>query len=483
MSKPTDELLVRGFEKGTASHPAVGFGIFRNLDISSNPGTVKLNFGMVKKSSTTVTSNAYWFDVDTAGVIYSGSDDGKVYKSTDAGATWAQLAGNAGTGAVTSGVVWKDYLIVKGATTGFDFYGPLSSSPGWHNGIIITIDISQNQTISPLFVSVDGNLYIGNGRYVDKLQEVGTFVYSSSSTYIYTSKAITLQSTYQVRSIQDLGSNLMLGTIPYGTNAVPNADIFPYPRSTLLLGLPIRIAGENGVSAMLTVGNRLYCIVPSGRIFVTDGVSAAMIARIPPYAVSTINAVWPKAIMYMDGKIFFGISTNGVANGGVWSYHLTYKTLCLENVISTANDGSVNTLQINALLPSPYLISWRDNASYGFDKQDTNYCGSGNLGSYTAYFDSPLYRLGEALANKTQAQLEYYLTRLLASGHGIKIQWRTSLDASFTTLGTYDFTSEGAVLTANKSAATMTNLVLLQLRVSLTSGGTASPELMALMMK
>ena len=475
--------------KGIAPHPLVGIGHIRNLDILTNPGSVRLNNLTAKQSSTTITGQINWQRIDPiSGKVYAIDSNGVVYTANNAGGSWTVIAGNSG-GSGEGLEIWKGYLITTG-TTGLDAYGPLASSPSWHNNFGSTgLDFTQGEQFCPMLRSIDYSLYIGNGKYVSRLQEnVAPFAPGTPGSYTYTQQAITLADNYQVTALRDLGVNLMIGTNYLNSSTL--ADIFPYPRNTLVLGLPIRIV-ENGIRAMYNLGNRLYVLAGiTGKIFITDTVSATQIEQIPNYIINIDEGIqilyYPDAIMYLKGKIWFGVGNSTLGNAGVWSYNPTTKALQMENIISTGNDGSSAAVYISSLQPlsaDSYLIGWSDNTTgsvYGVDLLvDTQ-----RITGYNGYIDSPLIKIGQALANSTAPQLEINLTKPLVTGQGVKIQYRNNLSAAWTTLATADFATYGGYASKNISAAVMTNLVFLQIRALLTTASSSnlSPELQSILL-
>ena len=477
--------------KGIAPHPLEGIGHIRNLDILTNPGSVRLNNLTTKQSSTTVTGQILWQRVHAAtGKVYAIDGNGIVYTALNTGGTWTVIgnatgSGNNNTANAGQGLeVWKDYVITIGSS-GFDAYDINGTT--WHNNFGSTAH-DGSPTYRPMLWSIDDSLYIGNSRYVSRLQEVTTFDPTSSGTYTFTQQAITLATNYEVRSIRDLGSNLMLGTVYLGSRTL--ADIFPYARTTLTLGIPIRIV-ENGVQAMYNLGNRLYVLAGlSGKLFVTDTVSATQIAQIPNYIINldanSALQMYPDAIMYMRGKIWFGIGNSTLGNAGVWSYDVTRKVLQMENIISLGTDGSANSVYISSLQPflsnNTYLMAWSDGASSSFGVDMIN--SSQRYTGYLGYIDSPLVKVGEALANMTTPQLEINLTKPLVTGQGVKIQYRKDLTSAWTTLSTADFATLGGYQATNISASVMTSLVFLQIRALLTTAGSSnlSPELQSVLL-
>src|SRR3990167_10368244 len=483
------ELIIQAPRQGIAPSPHVGFGDVRNLDIDTIPGITRLNNILAKKSASTVDAQVWWFaqDPNIAANYYALDSNGVVYNSTDSGATWAELADRDGAG--QGMVIWKDYLFVAETTT-IDVCGPLSSSPTWTNN---WQTITTDSLWHPMIVSKnDGNIYGGAGRYIFSIAENSgqTFAPGTAGTYTFTAQALDLPANYRVKCLAELGNNLMIGTW-MGTNVydIRLADIFPWDRSSASFGQPVEIA-EHGVHAMLNDGNSLVVLAGiGGTIYRSDGVNAYVIGQIPNSVANILGGkyieFYPGSLCKFKNRIFFGVSNGGsTAVGGMGVYSLLQtgrgNILNLEHTISTGNDGSSNPLKVSALIPTSrdeLLAAWRDSSSYGIDKTtNTSYTTS-----YGAYFETPLYRVGTNLNLATFTELEFQLSKDLAANEGIRVAYRENLTDSFTTIGTYDFSVLGAVISHNV-AASIPATELLQLRVSLT-GTTSTPQLRNIKLK
>lgn len=486
MARSQENLVIENWQQGIAPSPDLGFGMMRNVDITTNPGSVRLNSLPVKVSGSTVTGIIIGFRRNPINPleIWAYDVNAVVYKSGDSGGTWSVIAGNSsGTGAGIA--IWKDYLFVA-TFTKLDVYGPLSGAPAWSlNWQTLTSD-----TWHTMLESVDDKLYICNKNKVSQLKELTTFLPGTGSTYTFTAAAITLAAYYRTKCLADLGQFLMVGTWVGNLNTdFKIADIFPYTRADLTLGVPLKLA-VNGVHAMLSFNNRLYIIAGvRGELFVSDSTSFTSIAQIPNYVVN-YDAGWntityPGAMVHHKGKILFGLSGSNGTSGNLGVYSLTpdvqQNVLTLENIISTGGDGTSGSLFIGALLSTfsdIYIIGWQDVSTTGIDKIDNTL----RVTSYGGYIESPLYPVGESLQNKTFGQGEVVLRKPLVSGQGVRIKYRKNLTEAFTTLTTLDFaTYSGSsnLLAINFSAASVTNAVFLQVRIELTTGAVnTSPEVM-----
>ena len=488
----SQQLNISAPVRGLGDSQYVGAGDLRNLDISNIPGIAQLNLAGVKKSGT-VFSNAMpmWavinndtnktaFVVDSNHVVYT-SDSSSTYS------TWTVVThASASTGHGNGLRIWKGYLCLVGDTL-IDWYKMSTAtwvSNGWA-GFTLQSDLLGH----PVFNSLDDKIYVGNSQYVNSIAEVAGQVFNptSSITYTATDKAVTLPSSYRVRCLEELGTNLMIGTFVGSTLGTMSkvAKIYPWSRSGVILGIPISVS-EAGIHQMININNELYFQAGTiGRWYRTNGSTSAFLTRIPRnlnYTGTRNTISYPGAILFHNSKIFTGLTVGGNGPSGVYSFNLDGKQLALENSISTSNyNGGVI---IGCLLDvsgsnDSYLIGWQDatNTVGGIDE-----VGEDNFpGSYVGYFDSQMIAVGEALQNRTFTKLEFYLDTVFTTGQGIQISYRTDSQSAYTLLGTYTFASEGAVRFRNKGIK-ITNAEQIQVRVALT-GGNGTPRFKYLILK
>lgn len=487
------DLIIPAPSAGISSSPHLGNGDVRNLDIFTIPGVARLNNLLAKKSASTVTNLVQWFVKypTTPSTIFALDAGGQVYQSTDSGDTWATVAGETAGGAGQGMMIWKDYLFVARATA-LDVYGPLSGGAAWSNSWK-TID--SDTLWHPMIVSFNDNkLYGGAGRYIFSLDEVSgqTFAPGNSATYTYTQQALDLPPNYRIKCLAELGNNLMIGTW-MGTNVydLKVADVFSWDRSAISFGAPMNLP-ENGVHAMLNHNSTLYILAGiGGRVYSSNGVQATVIAQIPS-SVANIEGglyleTYPGALIVYKGRIFFGLSVGGTANiagMGVWSLLQTSKgnILVNEHTISTGNDGSSTVVKIGALLDisrDTLLVGWRDASTYGIDKTTNTL----RTTSYGGYWESAFYNVGTPLVKRAFTQAEFLLAQALTTGQGVRLKYRTDLSASFTTIGTYDFATLGAVI-AHNFIASIPDSEFVQIRCELTTGASnTSPQIKSITLR
>ena len=277
-----DEIVISDFDKGIGPSVYLGFGDIRNLDILSSPGVATLNNKVTKRSGTIVDSTVNWFvrDPVNTGSLVAYDAGGSFYNTNDSGSTWGELAGAPASGGGQGAVIWKNYLVSAYASK-LVLYGTLTSTAIWRDSWK-TID--QDNSWHPMIISRnDGKIYGGAGRYLFSLEEASgqTFDAGNPNTYTFTQQALDLPAGYSIKTLEELGNNLMIGTIAAaGHGALKIADIFPWDRSSVSFNLPLSL-NVNGVHALLTVNNILYILAGlEGKIYSSNGVQTATGARL-----------------------------------------------------------------------------------------------------------------------------------------------------------------------------------------------------------
>ena len=118
--------------------------------------------------------------------------------------------------------------------------------------------------------------------------------------------------------------------------------------------------------------------------------------------------------------------------------------------------------------------------SYGLDKTtNTSYAYTTD---YSSYFLSPFFQVGTPLVKRAFTQIEFELSKELATGEGIKVEYRINLTDSFTTIDVWTFAVLGAVASHN-AIASIPACEALQLKVSLLGAATTTPNLRSITLR
>lgn len=342
----------------------------------------------------------------------------------------------------------------------------------------------------PMIAGQDDIVYGGAGRYIFSIQQVDgqTFTPGVVETYVFTQQALDLPSDYRVKCLEQQGINLVIGTWK-GTNVndFKVADIFFWDRTSDTFTSTVSL-NDYGINAILNINNILYVLAGvEGVIYSCNGVQSTPIAQIPK-SITKIDdgsgdylETLPGALVQYKGRIFFGIGSGSATNNpglGVWSLNITPQgnILNFEHTVSSGTDGSSDTLRIGSLLPvrnDRILIGWNDSSAMGMDKTSNTL----KTTSYAGYFESALYQVGTATRKRGFSMIEFQLDQPLTTGQGVKIKFRKSAYAAWTTIGTWDYATYGAIssIAANANIA---DAEFIQIRGELTTGETnTSPEL------
>lgn len=350
------------------------------------------------------------------------------------------------------------------------------------------VNIDDDADWHPLLVSSnDGKLYAGAGRYIASLEETlgDTFDPDDAASYSFVARALDLPANYRVKCLAELGENLMIGTWwGTGVSQFKVADIFPWPRTGPSFGTPLHLQ-RHGVHAMTSINNLLYILAGIyGEVLVSNGVQAEVAGKVPDELFTSDIGGFvvpsPGGITNHKNRLFFtlsqqAISTNVPNGAGVWS--LQNNVLVCEDTPSSGFVASEN-LELGALCSinnNQYLLGWNaptETAAAGIDAKNNQ----SKYTSYTAFIETPFYKVGTNLQPFTFSDLEFQLAKPLVSGEGVRIKYRINLTDSFTTIGTFDFATLGGI-TSHNTVPTIPTCEFVQLRIELTADSTTSPEL------
>lgn len=496
MASSSGELVIKDFRTGIGPSPHLGFGDMRNLDISTIPGIARLNYASSNTSGTALSDYPIQIVRNpqaAASDLFALDASGALYISRDSGTTWSSLTGFGTASQALNIQVWENYLFLA-TTNKLHVCGPVSSATAWTNNWQ-TID--SDEEFHPMLWSVnDGNLYGGALNFVFSVSKASTtedfWPTGGATSYTFTQRALDLPggpstTTYRVKCLEELGNNLMIGTDHIANSqdrsTMNDGAIFPWDRTSSSFGQPI-VFNKNGVNQMKVINEVLYVNAGTdGKYYQLTGGRYSPVVNLPQTIVNLDAGRFlrnnPNAITQFQDKLLFGMSPGATATDiggfGVWSLDVKTGVLNFEHSISTGNMGDTSAVRIGSILPlkdDRLLIGWKDGATAGIDVT-----GTGRYGSYRGYFDSPFYQVGTPLEKREFTQIEFQLVEPLATGQGVKLSYRTNLSASFTTIGTYDYATLGAVQSHN-AVADIPACEFVQIRVALTCAGTnASPQL------
>lgn len=365
---------------------------------------------------------------------------------------WRLLEGNTRTGGTGNGIVSAyDHLFVFRDD---EIDVMVISTKAWTNGWKAASDGMVGTTYHKTFIK-DDIIYFGNGRYVGTIEELTTFVPGTPATYSFSATTLDLPKGYIVGPLAELGSKLWVAAtranlsrvFPWSTDPTESYDgDFPVP------GITVR--------DMLNVLNTVYIASgDDGCIYSSVGTAAYLFVKIPGHisgVPGTSSFAKITQLQYFHDRLYFGLNChffNGATYegaSGVWSVVIATRKLTLENSISTTTYGSTSGVEI------PLLHKPTDNILHiGWSNLDNSTKGVDSLGSmifryvtasYGSYIIFDLIRTGNIKNPFTPTEILFQLTQALVSSLGVRLSYRKNMSASFTTIGTFDFTTIGGVL-------------------------------------
>lgn len=464
---------------GISESKYLGVQMIQNLDLFSDKGVIKLAYKTEQEA--TAPTSAYYELVardEINNVTYYASSGGSIYKRT-AGGTWTDVAvlGNSGATNCRGLAVFQDYLFSfynSGSTVRADRFGPLSGVASWSNNFGTFANVSSAYNI-PTIAGQDNILYLGIKYNVASLSD------ATNAATINTS-ALDLPTKYTILSLEELGTNLLVGTINGNV-----ADIFPWDRVSPSFDLPAKTSFA-GIAGMKNINNIVYAVAGGyGDILQTNGTQIQTIKRLSRFTEEPDIqfAITQNCIDLYDGGILFGIGkTAGSNNSTAGLYYL--KEGIWQTFTTTAGNGTSSGVTIGTVTNignKQWLVSWSSGGTNRFDIINT----SRRISSYGGYFISQTYQVGTRLEPRVFQSGKFQFAKALSSGQGIKIEYRLTSDASWTELDTFAYGDGSGSDRDNLGAITsfdfnpnIPKAENVQFKISLTTNtsNTATPELL-----
>lgn len=469
-------LTIKDWQKGMVKHPIYGFGVLKNVEVFENPGILKLKNRVVNTGDTyaglpcaevyDIYGNIYTFGGET------GLSSGTVYKN---GASIQSSLSNP-----WDLKIYKDYLWVSNSSV-LSCYGPLSSGGAqWFGNVLTGFDAS---SCGQLLVAQDSFLYRLNGNLVSKIEV-------TSSGTVGVAPSLSVATSLDMRDgeyatcITEYGTKVVIGTTTSSTyasrNNLPGARLYTWNRQAGTLGnpgladLPV-IFNENGINAVIQHANKLYVSAGSqGNIYVSDGVNYSRITALP-YVKDGVNypcSVFVNAMSISPmGTLLVGVSGeySALLNPGVYEvnindnrYPSAFRSVSSMTLGNQVKIGFVNSKDYQTL-----RIGWSDGSTYGTDATDFRM-----YDSYGGVMESDLEQVGTYREKKTFQHIGFSLASPFVSGQNIRISYRLNDTDSYTTIGTWGYSSVGAV-SSYVDSASISDAEYIQIKAELDQSTTA----------
>lgn len=436
MDKNTPEITIKDFYKGLASSPYTQDGAFadsRNLDVFNYPGLARGSYKLVEKAvayGVSLTSQPLFSVVDPlTRYIYIITDYSNILQSTDNGTIWAtHTYSPALTTQVLGFAIWKGCLFVARVRSGFPTQvcidvQNLTSGTWYYTFKSFTPNVPPTVN-GKYFVSMKGSLsspewfYIGIGNTVSSIHELTTFdgnPAGDGTTFNWEANAITIPLGYTITCMEELKDKMLLGT--NGNQC----SIFVWDKASTLFDFALTV-NENMICSMLNIDDIVYVMTGTqGRLFYYQESGLVFLTKVPGDINSASVYVFPNGMACRNGRLIF--AAGGTSEGAYNIYSLFNGVLNIENAPSNATGGTIGTLLVTQ--NNTLLVGWAHpsaTAAYGIDvSQSSNY-----YTDYTSYFETLLYNVGSNFNFANYAQIEAKFSKVLASGDGIRIRYRTN---------------------------------------------------------
>jgi hypothetical protein len=444
MDKP--RITIKDFQKGMAESAYLGFEEIRGLDITSKKGACFPNKSYAEETDLDATANIVKLVHDGTN-YWAITDDNKIWKRTSSD-TWTDVTAVGADTGIAGGIYWKGYVACI-ADADIDWYHITTNAlTGWDAAI------TSGGTVKPAVHASDDCLYIGSGRYVDKIAEDTDFVPGTADTYTVTTAALDLPEGELISAIHEVGDYLAIVGIK---------KVYLWDKVSTSFEMPVNFNRE--INTSVAYNNNVYCQVGArGEWFVTNGTSAQFVSQIPNTFLSGYIKA-RNAVLYNE-IIYFSISDPTEYTGKCGIYSLNPKTgaIALEHLSSQGATG----VEINSLLgmsdsANSLMVAWTlndDTDTYGVDIASAN-----GYASDTAYFISPFYRANYSYEKKAFQKVEIQLTKPMASGDSVGVWYRTAQNGSWTSIGTMSYSGDGAL--QSKVLPFAQNVDSIQFKVSL----------------
>lgn len=428
---------IKDWQNGMAQSCHLGFEEIRGLDVFTVPGEATVNY---KLSNISISSssgiNTIPIQILNNAVVGAGTADYVLLSDGDvwSGSPLAEVKA----ASYSHMCLYKGQLIFSNtsALSGFD-------GTNWRDDkiSITSPDFMLSSLDDTLYISTNGTV---RGRVSKVYEKAGqTFDINNSATYTLETNALILPADMAIVCMVDFGTYIAIACNSiYDTN---KAYIYTWDGEATSATNRVVINGGN-INSMLCKNNRLYCQVGNkGEWFVSDGTSAAPFAKMPE-SFLTYSASFTVNRCGLDfnekGNIIFGIkqstsSSNGLTPNGIFELNtetgkISFNNIATCGVGTQADPVSIDCIRFDTF--RSYTVGWtNNNATFGIDDSSTSL----RITSYGAFITSPFYQLGSTVSDKV-AKLkgfEIHLTKLLPTGCGLKIYYRTVQGGAWTQWG------------------------------------------------
>jgi hypothetical protein len=464
------------WKDGIASSPLVGCGDLRNADIFSQRGALLCGLKAAKESGPTIVALPRYMRHDEENDrVFIGDADGNLYIRSSGGGY--SVTGFEDAGDCQGLEFWRGHVLYADTTQLLAYdpdipnsYGDIEEFEEGQRGVFDLPHVAH--------VGQDDVICFTDGRYIASLQEVPGQVFDpgNTDTYTWNATALDLPEGYIATTLTEIGTYLLIGTrFGAATNRGNRAHAFPWDRVSPSFNIPLRTKG-NGIWQAIEKENVVYTLVDRDglKVYASNLTAIEMQREFKRLGFSyDLN---PDAVEQVDDELLFGVGAADSSSHSLGIYSLRDGALQLRHTLS-CGETDIEIGSVLNLGNGTILASWRNN-------NDGN-CGVDAIGphrctGYATVVETPLFTVGTATEAQAFSQIDINLAKKLATGQGVRVKYREHLDDEWTTIGTFDHATFGAVSKMNAEAK-VGDVSTIQLRIELTaaSNSTDSPELLS----
>jgi len=460
-------LNINSFSGGISSGSKIGLaGSFRfgqGLDIHSDPDILAVSPATTKDSASVVVDLPVFGTTNTVNTnIYFLGNAGKLYRNASGTYTIVNTYSTAqGMGFFTG---TNEVIFCSGDTE--YMLNPATDA-------VSTGRTLETADFHPVEAFLD-KVFIGNGREI--ISTDGSGIDYDSDTE---GGGIGIEFGYKVRCLKNLGDWLFIGATADNSS---NARYYLWDGVSDNYNYAKTLKGEDGINSCEVSDDGAVVISAgkNGNIYRLTGLDTtlAKIKTIPLVGAGSTIEVYPQAMANHQGRVLLGLSagTSTTAKRGVysWASHSSQyaKTLNCEYAISTGTITGTTT-QIGCLLSvntTALYIGWRDGSTYGIDKVD----GTGTQA--TADYQSLIFDAGKPFLRKFFKLFKITLAKVLATGEVITLSYKKDR-GDWTTIGTIDYSVDGAVFEKTFKPANVLKCRELEIRLAIANASTTAPDI------
>jgi hypothetical protein len=371
-----------------------------NVDVHTEPGSIRPQLALAKESSTTVADGLYMATDKTTGDTYGFSKtDGSIYKRTKSTGVWSAVRTNSN-GAHKGARYYRGYIYYATDTK----LGRFDLASTWNDNF-------QNLTSGQhAMVAFDLILYIANDNDVAQFDDADVF----------SASGLDLPTDQDIQALKSIGDDLL--SLGRPGDYLNDAKIFRWDTYSSSWSVSDAIKGKKPY-AFLDADNYTFVVCQSGEIFIYSSSVNEIFSQIRNAETTTGHQLTANFL----GKPL-------IANGGkIYSLHRKNRnypfSLTCEYTCSAGEDATIHSLEVTG---DELLVSWEYDGTFGVDSISTNYA---NAEIITPTFEE---------TNAISVQYDE-----LPSGTSIGISLKKDGESSFTALTTeIDSTDKREVRTA-----------------------------------